>query len=748
LTSLDIPAAQAEALPDERLARWTRILCGLFFCSGFSALIYQLTWQRALSRMLGDSGESITIIVTTLLLGLAIGTGAGGWLSRQRIALLPVLAAAQLMMAVCGIASLTMFDAVAIFASGVVTTAVLAFALVLMPMVLLGATLPIAAGHLVRRSGRVGATVGLLSCANLLGAGTACLAAAVLLFPFLGMMGSVSVAAAVNVTIVVVLAAYAKDRRRGDHVAPIRPAGAIEKPLLGFVPALALACAGGFVTLSYAAFLIRTVSYATGSSATILAATLGTFLIGLAAGARQAARKCKTGRGDVLASIVLDVMLANLVGCLFLPLLGLLGSMGGGVVGVAIVMTFLVARLWGSLMPYAADLAVAADGSSGCGTAFLIVAHSLGAVAGSLVTGYVLTDVLTLTGVYGWLVLCGLLAAALLFVALPVAKGRKHTLTVSTAAYGVIVLMATPIVNADILERLAPKGIERSPLIKVVENRSGIITVDETGSVFDNGLYEGRFATDLVSDANGIVRPYALSLFHPAPRDVLMIGLASGAWAQVIANNPAVRTLTILENNPGYRPLVAQVAEVASLFANPKVAIVTDDARRWLTLNDRRFDAIVSTTIWPFRADASNLLSREFLELVQVRLKRGGIYFYNAMGSDRLQRTGCAVFPHGARVLNHLVVSGAPIAWDFQRWQRVLTAYRIDGKPALDLVRAPDRAVLDQLMGWEASLVLGTDQGAERPIEQCRDIVARTAGKPVITDNNMGSEWRYFLGIE
>ena len=63
--------------------------------------------------------------------------------------------------------------------------------------------------------------------------------------------------------------------------------------------------------------------------------------------------------------------------------------------------------------------------------------------------------------------------------------------------------------------------------------------------VFGNGMYDGRFNTDLVHDSNGIVRPYALSLFHPAPRDVLMIGLATGSWAQVLANDPDVASLTV-----------------------------------------------------------------------------------------------------------------------------------------------------------------------------------------------------------
>jgi spermidine synthase len=37
----------------EGLAQWTRVLCVLFFFSGFPALIYQLVWQRTLFRIFG-----------------------------------------------------------------------------------------------------------------------------------------------------------------------------------------------------------------------------------------------------------------------------------------------------------------------------------------------------------------------------------------------------------------------------------------------------------------------------------------------------------------------------------------------------------------------------------------------------------------------------------------------------------------------------------------------------------------------
>ena len=129
-------------------------------------------------------------------------------------------------------------------------------------------------------------------------------------------------------------------------------------------------------------------------------------------------------------------------------------------------------------------------------------------------------------------------------------------------------------------------------------------------------MYDGRFNTALKDDRNGIIRPYALSLFHGAPRDVLMIGLSSGSWAQVIASNPAVNSLTIVEINPGYRCLDCTAAGGRIGVAQPEGH---HHHRRWQTLvkssSRQRFDAIVSNTTWNFRANVTNLLSIEFLDL-------------------------------------------------------------------------------------------------------------------------------------
>jgi spermidine synthase len=756
MSSLELTLDRADARPTDRLDRWTRILCVLFFFSGFPALIYQLTWQRALFRIFGVNIESVTIVVAAFMLGLGVGSLAGGWLSKRRgLPLLPLLAAIELATGAFGLVSLAIFERVGELTIGLplVVTAAAALALVIVPTLLMGATLPILVSHLVRRSGRVGSAVGLLYYVNTLGAGAACLGCVVFLFPFVGMQGAVHVAAWINGAVALgALVAHWHERRGSIAAAPDAPAVlAAPKPMLGFAPLLGLAAAGGFVSLSYEIFFFRTVSFATGSSAPAFAMTLSAFLVGLASGSRQAGQNCTSlTRDGAMRRAVAALMKANLLGLLFLAVLSHLAWLGFGAIGVTIVLVYLVARFWGSLLPYLAESGVAADGDAGMRTALLYLANILGSAAGSIITGFVLMDYLGLVAIGAALVVAGLACTALLIGALAMPRREKLLRAGLVAALALMAAVAVPRWSGNVLESLQSRAApEAAPVVQVVENRSGIITVAAGGIVFGNGMYDGRFNTDLVHDSNGIVRPYALSLFHPRPREVLMIGLSSGSWAQVIANNPDVASLTIVEINPGYRELIAKAPEVASVLANPKVSIVTDDGRRWLGANpDRRFDAIVSNTTWHFRASTTNLLSREFLGLVKGHLNPGGIFFYNTTASDRVQRTGCLAYAHGARFLNHMVVAQSPIAWDFARWRRTLESYRIDGRPVLDPSRPEDHAALDRLMSWEASPAPHAAHDEAPPIEPCPQLLVRTAGKQPVTDDNMGTEWRYSLGLD
>lgn len=756
MTSLDLTATFDAAKRKTRLAQWTRVLCILFFFSGFPALIYQLTWQRTLFLIFGVNIESVTIVVTAFMLGLGVGSLAGGWLSKQRgISPLPLLAAIELLTGGFGVASLTIFDKVSDLTIGLSlpATAAAALALVIVPTLLMGATLPLLVGHLVRRTGNIGSSVGLLYYVNTLGAGAACLACAALMFPFLGMSGSIYLAAAMNGAVAAgALVAYRLDRRAAEP-ALSDEAEYPEKrgPVVGLAKVSALAAAGGFVSLSYEIFFFRTVSYASGSSATAFAVMLSAFLVGIASGSRTAGEYCETSsRAVTMRRLVNGLLMASLVGVLFVPLLNHFAWLGRVVIGLAILMVYLVARFWGSLLPCLADLSIACDGRAGMRTAVLYLANILGSAAGSVITGFVLMQYLGLVAMAVTLVVMGLACIVLLIAVLDIPPREKRQRAAFAAVLAAVAAVAIPPGSANVLESLQWKGAPYAEhFTDIVENRSGIITVTDKGTVYGHGMYDGRFNTGLRHDTNGIVRPYALSLFHPAPRDVLMIGLSSGSWAQVVANNPDVASLTVIEINPGYVSLIEREPEVATVLHHPKVTIVTDDGRRWLRANpNRHFDAVISNTTWHFRANVTNLLSVEFLELVRHHLNPGGIFFYNTTESARAQRTACLAFAHGARFTNHMVVSDTPIAWDFQRWRRTLAAYRIDGRPILDPARDQDRAELERFASWKASLAPGQAGNKARPIEPCPDVLARTAGKRPITDDNMGSEWLHFLGLE
>src|SRR3954471_2615696 len=83
-----------------------RALAAPFFLSGFAALVYQVCWQRLLFVALGTDIDSITIIVSTFMLGLGVGALAGGALhDRYPDRILPLFAGAEAGIGMFGLAT-------------------------------------------------------------------------------------------------------------------------------------------------------------------------------------------------------------------------------------------------------------------------------------------------------------------------------------------------------------------------------------------------------------------------------------------------------------------------------------------------------------------------------------------------------------------------------------------------------------------------------------------------------------------
>jgi predicted membrane-bound spermidine synthase len=177
------------------------LLSSLFFASGVAALVYQVAWQRILFAAFGADLESVTIVVAAFMLGLGLGALLGGWAAdlwpKRRLTLFALSEAGIGLFGLCSPALL--FWAGERFAlwplAGI---AMVNFLLVLIPTLLMGATLPILIAYVAQIWRHVGSATGHLYAINTLGAAMGSLIAGFWLFRHLTLNEAIWVAACIN----------------------------------------------------------------------------------------------------------------------------------------------------------------------------------------------------------------------------------------------------------------------------------------------------------------------------------------------------------------------------------------------------------------------------------------------------------------------------------------------------------------------------------------------------------------------
>jgi spermidine synthase len=373
------------------------------------------------------------------------------------------------------------------------------------------------------------------------------------------------------------------------------------------------------------------------------------------------------------------------------------------------------------------------------------LANIVGAAAGSLVTGFVFLDLWKLEMVGAVVTGLGMLLVALL-IALSDVRGAARGLTIAaTIGAGLLVMWRTPVLYDRIWERLLYKDKfdeKTTRFAEVIETKSGVITLTNDGLVYGGGAYDGKINTSLAYDTNGIQRAFNIGAMHPAPRRVLMVGLASGSWAKVVSNMPGVEKVTIIEINAGYLTMIGRHKEVASLLSDSKVEMVIDDGRRWLQRHTDRFDVIVMNTTYHWRAHSTGLLSHDFMQIVRAHLNPGGFLFFNSTSSADVQKTAMTAFPYGMRVHNFIAVGDSPIVFEKERLRRVLEAFRLDGEPVVDLDTDAGKTLMSDMLDYGDTLSRPPE---DEGLESRESILARTQSALVITDDNMVTEWRQVL---
>lgn len=179
-------------------------LAAIFFISGFSALIYQVSWQRLLFTGFGVDLTSITLIISVFMMGLGVGAFFGGRIADKfanRIIL--IFCMVELLIGVFGLASYHLIlglQSILVHAN-LPLLALFTFFLLLLPTFLMGLTLPLLTGFFNQFIDNIGQSIGTLYFYNTLGAAIGALATGFVLFNYLTLSQTIQLAAVFNLLI-------------------------------------------------------------------------------------------------------------------------------------------------------------------------------------------------------------------------------------------------------------------------------------------------------------------------------------------------------------------------------------------------------------------------------------------------------------------------------------------------------------------------------------------------------------------
>ena len=154
-------------------------------------------------------------------------------------------------------------------------------------------------------------------------------------------------------------------------------------------------------------------------------------------------------------------------------------------------------------------------------------------------------------------------------------------------------------------------------------------------------------------------------LLHRDPKDMLVIGLASGVMLGSAGRHPVAR-LECVDIVPGMVEAAAMFKEHNyNILEDPRVEIITADGRNHLALTDRQYDVIISEPSNPWIAGIGDLFTREFFELCRDRVRDGGVVcaWFQAYGIE--SETFRSVLPTFREVFPNMTLWNPSVGVDF-----------------------------------------------------------------------------------
>lgn len=681
------------------------LILGSFFISGLAGLVYQVVWTRYLALFLGHTSYAVIAVLAAFMGGLALGNA---WLgARVDDMKRPLLFYAGLELGI-GVFAVIFpayyelgngaFIAVvrALEPTGLLRLAIqfgFAGMLILVPTVLMGATLPALTKFVTRSLGQLRGRVAALYAINSTGAVAGVVLADWWWVPRFGLEATVYFGAAMSLGIG--LLTLMISRSIGERAPVPSDADGVPSPTEEqFSPAeLRLALVGigasGFVAMVYEIAWTRLLGLALGSSTHAYSLMLATFIAGIAAGGWLIARWKRQAR-TLLAFGVAELALAgtlfvsiwfyDLLPFWFIRLGALLARGNSGSyalyelfqAALCFAVMFVPAVCLGTTLPLASRIATAALSVTGRSVGRVFAVNTLGTVLGAVVGGLILMPWFGLAHAFAF----GIAVNALIGTAIVVQQypGRR---LLWIAPVAVILISWFGAASLEPLwRRTFAAGLWRISawVPSVTSYREAIRGLDlryhrdgagSTVVVQADRVSGGREqlslkvngktdATSVGDMSTQVLLGHLPALLKERCEDALVVGLGSGVTVGALLRHPGITNVEVVEISP-------EVATVArGLFgdandhalADSRVRLHLEDAKTFLRAGSRKYDVIVSEPSNPWMAGVAAVFTQEYYADARDRLKPGGVmaqwlqvYETNDRIVDIVINTFSSVFP-------------------------------------------------------------------------------------------------------
>ncbi len=677
----------------------------MFFLSGFSALIYQVLWVRMLTKYVGGSAFSISIVLTVFMGGLALGSIiASRFVDRVKEAngLILLYGLMEAVIGLCGIlipVLILFFEPLyrvlySAFYEQFLVYNVLAslfsVVILLIPTSLMGATLPVLSRYYLQTFPQMGTRIGKLYGINTLAAALGALLSGLWMIYKFGVYGSLGIAVAINIAIAIMCVLLVGRSVRWKSILSLIPASRQNdsaKPAntKGILLILAVS---GFCGMGYEVVWTRLIALLVGPTTYSFSIVLFTFITGLALGSMLFGKLCdKTTRPFTLlvftqlGACLLALVTSHLLGSSQVFFAKLLYEFKAHFFMVEAgkslaLFAFMLppTLMFGAAFPIATKVHTMNLKTVGKSVGSLYAANTVGALLGSFLTGFALIPFIGKTDSVSMLVIGQSLTALVVLSVYSFARrkpgaasgpniiGLGNRSLVPALLLGVLVVIlafpfpdwntaslararyhrfdrvepalksmnfASALVNPGRLEKIVPPDDEE--IVYINDGIGGFIAVGRSRNALGASnvflSISGKTDASTRHDMSTMTLSGQIPmLFHPDPKDALVVGLASGITAGEMLRYP-INKLDVLEISP-------EVVHACSFFkdwnnnvlADPRAKIITQDARTHLALSDSKYDVIMSEPSNPWMAGVASLFTLEYFRDVKERLKPGGIF--------------------------------------------------------------------------------------------------------------------------